>query len=148
MSSTNRNQRGSALVEFALSFFVVWLLFSGVYSFGYAFYVYNRLQTAVANASLLAAVYDYDASSTSAYTNAIKNMVVFGDTTAGTTPIVPGLTASNVVVSMGTDANAVPRDVQVSISNYPINAVFRTITLVNKPRAIARYTGRWQCSSC
>jgi Flp pilus assembly protein TadG len=39
------------MVELAVSFMVIWLLFSGVYSFGYAFYVYNRLQTAVADAA-------------------------------------------------------------------------------------------------
>ena len=56
MSSTAKGERGSVLVEFAITFFAVWLIFSGVYAFGYAFYVYNRLETAVANAALLGAV--------------------------------------------------------------------------------------------
>ena len=151
MSSTSkrrRGERGTALVEFAICFFVVWMLFSGVYAFGYGFYVYNRLETAVANAALVGASYDYDSSNAAAYTTAVRNMVLYGDITAGTTPVVPGLAASNVQVSVGMDANSVPRDVQVSISNYAISAVFRTFTLINKPRAVARYTGRWLCTGC
>ncbi|MFM2125753.1 MAG: hypothetical protein RL328_2204 [Acidobacteriota bacterium] len=147
-SGNPRGERGSALVEFAISFFVVWMIFSGVYSFGYGFYVYNRLETAVAGAALMGAGFDYDSSNTSAYTTAVRNMVLYGDITAGTTPVVPGLTSSNVQVSVGLDANSVPRDVQVSISNYAISAVFRKFTLVNKPRAVARFTGRWLCTGC
>jgi len=148
MSSTAKREHGSALVEFAITFFAVWLIFSGVYAFGYAFYVYNRLETAVANAALLGAGYDYDSSNPSTYTTAVRNMALYGDITTGTTPVVPGLTAANIQVSVGTDAKSVPRDVQVSISNYQISAVFQKFTLVNKPRAVAQFTGRWLCSGC
>lgn len=143
-----RAQSGSALVEFAISFSVVWLLFSGVYSFGYSLYIYNRLQTAVANAVQLGATWDYDSSNASTYTTAIRNMVLYGDTSTGTSPIVPNLSASHVLVSIGTDAKQVPRDVQVSVSGYSIKSVFQTIVLTGKPRAITRYTGRWLCSAC
>ena len=143
-----RGERGSALVEFALSFFTVWMIFSGVYTFGYSFYVYNRLEMAVSNAALVGAGYDYDSSNPAAYTTAVRNMVLYGDVNAGTALVVPGLTAANVQVSVGKDANQVPRDVQVSISNYQLSAVFRRLTLVDKPRAVARFTGRWLCTGC
>lgn len=142
------NSRGAVLVEFAVSLFLVWVLCSGVYGFGYAFYVYNRLLTAVMNAAELGAKLDYDTSDTDAYTTALKNMVLYGDTTAGTAPIVTGLSASNIVVTIGTDFSSMPRDVTVSIQNYSIDVIFRRISLADKPRAVARYFGKVICSGC
>ena len=75
-------------------------------------------------------------------------MVLYGNTAAGTTPIVPGLTSSNVTVSLSTDTNLVPRDVEVAVTGYSINTIFRTIALTGKPKAVARYTGRWLCTGC
>ncbi len=148
-TAKSRNPRkGSTLVEFALAFSVLWLLLGGVFTFGYSFYVYSRLQTAVAGAAQYAAAQDYDSSNTAAYTAAIKNLVLYGDVTAGTTPIVPGLTASHVQVLVTTDTNTVPRDVLVAVNNYTINTLFHRITLTGKPRAVVMYTGRWLCSSC
>jgi Flp pilus assembly protein TadG len=141
-------RKGSTLVEFAISFTVLWLLLGGVFTFGYTFYVYNRLQTAVAGAAQYAAVSDYDSSNSAAYTTAIQNLVLYGDITAGTTPIVPGLTASNVQVLVTTDSSTVPRDVVVAVNDYSINTLFQRITLTGKPRAVVLFTGRWICSSC
>ena len=54
MRSIRKNsERGNALLEFAVGWTVLWFLFAGVYQFGYAFYVYNVLLTAVANAAEL-----------------------------------------------------------------------------------------------
>jgi Flp pilus assembly protein TadG len=148
-TAKSRNRRkGSTLVEFSLAFTVLWLLVAGVFTFGYSFYTYSRLQAAVAGAAQYAAGLEYDSSNTAAYTTTIKNLVLYGDVTAGTTPIVPGLTASNVQVLVTTDTNAVPRDVMVAVNDYTINAVFRRITLTGKPRAVMLYTGRWTCAAC
>lgn len=148
IAKLHNRRKGSTLVEFSIAFTVLWLLMAGVFTFGYSFYTYSRLQAAVAGAAQYAAGLDYNSSNTTAYTTAVKNLVLYGDITAGTTPIVPGLTASHVQVLVTTDTNSVPRDVMVAVNNYTINAVFRQITLTGKPRAVMLYTGRWTCTSC
>ena len=149
MSSINKrkSQRGNAIIEFALAWSVLWLVFSGVYQFGYSFYIYNRLMTAVADAAQLGAKIGYDTGSPSSYTAKLKNMVVYGDETAGTSPIVPGLATSNVSVTL-TPSTGIPQFVTVSIGSYTINALFGHITLTGKPRATAQYMGLLSCSTC
>ncbi len=148
MSARKRTQRGNAVLEFALGFSVLWALFAGLYQFGYSFYVYNRLQTAVADAAELGAKMTYDTGNASAYTTALQNMVVYGDETAGTTPVVPGLTTSNVNVAVSLDAQSMPRDITVSITGYTISAIFSSFTPTNKPRVATKYYGTIICSTC
>jgi Flp pilus assembly protein TadG len=147
-SNKRRNQRGNALLEFALGWFLLWLLFSGAYEFGYGFYVYNRLITAVADAAELGSKISYDTGNPSAFTTTLQNMVLYGTETAGTSPIVSGLTASNVSVAVTLDGNSIPRDVTVSITGYSINAFFTTTILTGKPRATVKYFGLIACSTC
>ena len=63
MRSIRKNsERGNALLEFAVGWTVLWFLFAGVYQFGYAFYVYNVMLTAVAHAAELGSKITYDTS--------------------------------------------------------------------------------------
>src|ERR1700686_488011 len=78
------SERGNALLEFALGWSVLWLVFSGVFQFGYSFYTYNVLMTAVANAPEIGSKLSYDTGTPATYTTALKNMVLYGDTAAGT----------------------------------------------------------------
>jgi Flp pilus assembly protein TadG len=141
------SERGNTIVEFALAWALIWSLFAGVYQVGYAFYVYNSLMVSVANAAELGSKLGYDTASPSAYTTALKNMVVYGDETAGTKSIVPNLAASNVNVAVTIDTGGMPRDVTVSITGYTINALFGSYSL-SKPRATAMYYGQVSCSTC
>lgn len=145
--SPRKSERGNAVLEFALGWSVLWIMFSGVYQVGYAFYVYNVLMTSVADAAQLGARLPYDTASPSAYTTKLKNMVVYGDTTAGTAPIVPNLTTGNVSVTMSPSVGT-PQDVTVTISSYTINGFFTSYTLNNKPRATMLYYGQISCSTC
>ena len=86
------SERGAALIEFALSWALMWLLFCGAFQFGYAFYVYNALKTSVSGAATLAASLSYDVGQPSTYVTAIQNMAVYGNTAGGSTPLVPSLT--------------------------------------------------------
>jgi Flp pilus assembly protein TadG len=147
-SNNRRKQRGNALLEFAIGWSVLWLLFSGVYDFGYSFYVYNRLLTAVSDAAALGSRISYDTANPGGFTATLQNMVLYGTETAGTSPILSGLTESNVSVSVTLDGNSIPRDVTVSISNYSINSLFQAITLTGKPRATVKYFGQLACSTC
>lgn len=147
-SNKSRKQRGNALLEFAIGWSLLWLLFSGVYDFGYSFYVYNRLITAVSDAAALGSRISYDTANPAAFTTRLQNMVLYGTETAGTSPILSGLAASNVSVSVTLDGNSIPRDVTVSISSYSINSLFQPISLTGKPRATVKYFGQLVCSTC
>lgn len=142
-----RTQRGNALIEFALGWSVLWLMFMGVFQFGYSFYVYNALLTQVANAAQLGSKMTYDTGNACAYTTALQNMVVYGDTASGSHPVVPGLTVNNVNVQVSTQ-NAIPTDVTITITGYTLDAVFTQINFSGKPQATAVYMGQIACSSC
>jgi Flp pilus assembly protein TadG len=147
IKSNKKSERGNALLEFALGFAVLWALFAGLYQFGYSFYVYNQVMTSVENAAELGAKMTYDTASPSNFTTAVTNMVLYGNTTAGTSPIVPGLTRSNVTVNLNLQ-NSIPSDVTVSISNYSVDCLFTKFTFNGKPRATAVYMGQITCSTC
>jgi Flp pilus assembly protein TadG len=143
----HKSERGNALLEFALGFSLLWALFAGIYQFGYSFYVYNTVLTSVGNAAELGSKMTYDTASPSTYTTALKNMVVYGSTTAGSTPIVPGLSTSNVTVAVN-PAGGIPTDVTITINNFTIDAVFTRFTFNGKPRGTAVYMGNIICSTC
>jgi hypothetical protein len=143
----NKSERGNALLEFALGWSILWALFAGIYQFGYSFYVYNTVLTSVANAAELGSKMTYDTASPTTYSDALKNMVVYGSTTAGTTPIVRGLATSNVTVTVNL-AGTIPSDVTITINNYTIDAVFTNFTFNGKPRATTVFMGQVSCSTC
>jgi Flp pilus assembly protein TadG len=139
---SKRGQRGNAMVEFAIGAGILVTVFTGVFEFGYAFYIYNNLVAAVDNGARYAAYRTYDSASTtptSAFNTAVQNMVVYGQPTTGTKPIAPGLGTGNVVLSP-TFTNSVPTGMQVSLSGYQLNAIFKTFTL-NKPVATYPFLG-------
>jgi Flp pilus assembly protein TadG len=142
-----KSERGNAALEFALGWSVLWMIFSGVYQFGYSFYVYNVLMTSVTNAAQLGSKMNYDTEDTAAYTTALQNMVLYGDTTAGTTTLVPRLLRSNVSVSV-TAVSGIPRDVTISITGYSIDGLFKSFLMNGKPRVTTMYYGRVTCASC
>jgi Flp pilus assembly protein TadG len=129
-----RNQRGNVMVEFAIGAGILVTVFTGVFEFGYAFYVYNNLVAAVDNGARYAAYLTYDSSTTtpsSTFNSAVQNMVVYGQPATGTKTVAPGLATSNVVLTP-IFTNTVPTGMQVSLTGYTLNAVFTTFTL-NKP---------------
>ena len=143
----NKSERGNALLEFALGWSILWVLFAGIYQFGYSFYVYNAVLTSVANAAELGSKMTYDTANTSQFSTALQNMVVYGNTTAGTSPIVPGLSTSNVSVNVNPQGT-LPTDITITINNFTIDAVFARFTFNGKPRATAVYMGQITCSTC
>lgn len=149
MKTGNRQKRqsGGTIIEFALGIGLLWLLFSGVYQFGYSFYIYNRLQLSVSNAAMYASMTTYDASYPDNFTTTIKNLVVYGTVTAGTKPIVPGLTASNVQIILNPVAG-LPTVVTIRIRNYQIASIFAKYMLQDKPRVTTLFIGQVTCSTC
>ncbi len=117
----NRAEKGQALLEFALVTLVFFILAFGIIEFGRALWTWNT----IAEATRAGARYATTATPTGTDTE-IKKMVVYKDpnATAGSTPVLPGLTESNVTVDYlmnnGTAAasKAVADIIQVSITGY------------------------------
>mgnify|MGYP001563386215 CR=1 FL=1 len=129
------------MIEFALSWALLWAVFAGLFQFGYAFRVYNRLKTNVGNAAQFAAKMDYDTANPTLFADNLKNLVVYGDLTQGAnSAVVPNLTPSNVTVAV-TLVNNMPRYVTVSITGYSVNAIFTNFNFTGKPRATIAYIG-------
>jgi Flp pilus assembly protein TadG len=143
MTTRVRRQRGSAVLEFALSFALLWAVFSGVFQFGYSMYVYNSLANAVSQGARYAARVDFDSPS-HAFAGPVKNMVVYGSPTGGGTPLAPGLATSQVSVTWTTDAAGVPQTITVGINTYTLNAIFQNFTFTNKPRVTVQFLGSYK----
>lgn len=146
-------QSGSAILEFALSALLLVSVFTGTFQFGYTFYIYNRLVTAVSTASRYASVHpltnDNNQSVPASFSDDVKKMAVYGTTTpaAGTTAIAPGLTTANIdvyvgFVGAGTPGNR-PNEVRVRVVNYEMNALFRRFNFNNKPSLTVPYFGSY-----
>jgi Flp pilus assembly protein TadG len=115
---------GTQLIEFAIVFPVLLLLFAGTTELGRLFYTYTTLAKATrGGARYLSLATDVGASTTAA-----KNLVMCGDTTgcggAGQPAvIVPNLTTSNIVVTETTEvvdaSGKTSKFVNVAITGYP-----------------------------
>jgi Flp pilus assembly protein TadG len=146
-----KSRRGTAVVEFALGSGIFVALFAGTFGFGHTFYTYNKLETAVRNGARYGALLVYESNATttdsapsSDFVTAVQNVTAFGDPNppSGTAPVVSGLTASNVAVTV-TFANGQPDTVRVHIRNYQVRSLFRNWTANRKPVASFGFMGRF-----
>ena len=140
-----RKRDGNIMAEFAIGSGLLVAAFTGTFQFGYTFLQYNNLQNAVARGARYASLVPYDSPTSTpstAFSTAVKNMVLYGSPAAGTTPVLPGLTAGNINVTV-TFANGIPSVVTVSINGYSINSIFAANTLSNKPKVAYTYQGIW-----
>lgn len=142
-------ERGNALIEFSLSFFLIFAVFGGIFQFGYSFYAYNALVNAVREGARYASLKPYDsatATPSNAFLADVQNMVVYGTTAPanGATPVVQGLQLTNVAVTPTGGLSGTltpPTQMTVSITGYRVDAVFGTWTLTGKPNATFPYMG-------
>ena len=110
-----KRQQGTAMVEFALMLPMLLILIFTVTELGRAFYQYNVLTKSVREAarylSVRAAGVDVDKA---------KNIIVYGKPSGGSSPVVPGLSLSNVPDPVWSPAGAFPafNTVTVSITGY------------------------------
>src|ERR1700676_1323129 len=95
-------EQGHAMLELAISAGVMVSCLVGTFQFGYTFYSYNQLVTAVGNGARYAAQRTYRTGSEDVEREnaAIRNMVVYGDAQASpeAAPVVPKLTPAEVDV--------------------------------------------------
>ncbi len=88
----NRNQRGAALVEFAIGATVFLTSMFAVLEFGRALWTHNALADAARRGARYAAIYGANEA-------AVKNVVVYGDPAGGSKALVPDLDLDNVRVT-------------------------------------------------
>lgn len=143
-----RGEKGHAMIELALSAGVMIACLSGTFQFGYTFYVYDQLVSAVGNGARYAASRTYRAANESDVEKgrtAIRNMVVYGDSrpAPGAAPVAPNLKPENVLVDWVKGSNGAPSAVDVSIVNYSVDAVFGSFPFNRRPFAEFPYLGRY-----
>jgi Flp pilus assembly protein TadG len=133
------------MLEFTIGAGVLVAVFAGTFQFGYTFLQYNNLENAVARGARYASLVPYDSPTTApsaAFQTAVQNMVLYGNPTAGGAPVLSGLTAGNVILTV-TFTNQVPSAMTVLINGYTIDSLFATTTLAKKPQVTYAYQGIW-----
>jgi hypothetical protein len=121
---------------------------TGIFQYGYSFYQYSLLETAVHEAAIYGGEEAFPSTAasggniSSCYATRIKNMAIYGNPNGGTRPLLPGLGTSNITVNMAASSGT-PSQVTVMISSFTLNGVLGNTTLTNKPQAAMPYTGRW-----
>jgi len=142
-----KNQRGHAMIELAVCAAVMVSCLAGTFQWGYTFYIYNQLVTAVGNGGRYAAMRTYRGASDADLEKAraaIRNMVVYGDARpTDSAPVVLNLRPDQVEVEWVKDKTGAPTAVHVAIRNYPVNAVFKTVTLEGRPGVEFPFVGRY-----
>jgi hypothetical protein len=136
-------KRGSSLLEFAVATGILVPLFTGVFQFGYTLFVYNNLESAVRGGARYASMRSYDsanATPSSGFSTAVKNMVVYGNPDGAGRPVAPGLATDNVRILPNMNG-AAPESITVEITGYTVNAVFTSFTFNGKPSTTFPYSG-------
>jgi hypothetical protein len=142
------SERGHAMLELAVSAAVLVSFLAGTFQFGYTFYAYNQLLTAVGNGARFAAQRPYRAATpmdVQRGETAIRNLVMFGDPhpTADASPVVPGLKPESVQVEWVKSGDGVPQAVRIAIRDFTIDAVFRGFRLDGRPSVEFPFVGRY-----
>jgi hypothetical protein len=120
-------QKGHAMLELAASAGVMLACLGGTFQFGYSFYVYNQLVSAVGNGARYASVMPIGREAETA----IRNMVVYADPkpAPGAMPVVHNLTPAQVDVEFSPDG----RRVRVGILRYKVDALFDRVEFAGRP---------------
>ncbi|HEV8147362.1 MAG TPA: TadE/TadG family type IV pilus assembly protein [Bryobacteraceae bacterium] len=154
-SKVRRGERGHAMLELAISAAVMVAFLGGTFQFGYTFYAYNQLVTAVGNGGRYASTRTYRAATPEDLEKgnaAIRNMVVFGNPqpAPGAVPVLKGLTTDQVEVRWvqadGKNGPDAPTAVSVSIKSYTVEALFKNFTFQGRPSVEFPHVGRPQAA--
>ena len=136
------------MIELAVSAAVMVGCLAGTVQFGYTFYIYNQLVTAVGNGGRYAAMRTYRAASSGDLEkgkSAIRNMVVYGDSRPAfdAPPQAANLKPDQVQVEWVLDESGKPAFVNVSIVDYKVDAAFGMFRFTGKPAVEYPFVGRF-----
>ena len=116
-----QRERGAALVEFAIGATVFLMVMFAVIEFGRALWVHNALADAARRGARYAVV------NSAASSEAVKNIVVYGDAAGGTEPLVNNLSTANVSVTYSAFGLS-GGTATVSITNYQFQFVLPLVS--------------------
>ena len=115
-------ESGVATVEFAFTAAAFLMIIMAIVSAGHLFFTHNALVESTRRgaryASLVGKPGTESCQNNSTTVDAVKNMVLYGTPTAGTTTLVNNLQASNVTVCYSSDYGVGQGTVYVKIENY------------------------------
>ena len=118
----NHSERGTAIVEFAITAAFFLMMIMAIISGGHLFFTHNALVESTRRGARYAATLAKPATEScvnnSTTVDPVKNMVLYGTSTAGTTTLVNNLTAANVTVCYSSDFGVAQGSVSVKIENY------------------------------
>jgi len=132
----NHSERGTAIVEFTLTAAFFFMMIIAIVSAGHLFFTHNAMVESTRRGARyaasqckpdLAGCVNSDTS-----LERIKNVVLYGTPTAGSTPLVYNLTPANITVEYSNDFGVAQGTVSVKIVNY--NYLFAlAATAINMP---------------
>jgi hypothetical protein len=137
------------MIELALSAGVMVACLAGTIQFGYTFYIYNQLVTAVGNGGRYAAMRTFRAAGSRDVEKgkaAIRNMVAYGDPRPApdALPQAANLKPEQVQVDWVMDESGVrPVAINVSIADYTVDAAFGMFRFTGKPAVEYPFVGRF-----
>lgn len=122
-----KDERGVQLVEAAIVVPIFLILFAATAEFGRYFYEYTTLaKAAQAGARFLSSTTVEPIEDTKA-----KNLVVYGNTAGSGTPILPGLSTTQVTIMREGPIAVIPETVTIKIVGYQHQPVFNLGALMN-----------------
>lgn len=123
------DERGTQLVELAIVIPIFVVLFAATAEFGRYFYEYTTL----AKASRAGARYLATTAVNSTEDGAAKNIVVYGNEAGTGSPLLPGMTTANVVITRQGGVPVLPQTVTVKITSFKHQPIFDLGALTKVP---------------
>jgi Flp pilus assembly protein TadG len=138
-------QMGQSLLEFAVVLPLLLLIAFGITEFGRAYYQYNTLTKSIRNGARFVSSHTYSSTN---LTNT-QNLVVYGQTSGGSTPALPGLTTGMIAITPvgGTtpyNEGNPPNSVVVGVNSYPFSPLVPLLIKLNvtfSPQVMFRFIG-------
>lgn len=121
-----RDESGVQLLEAAIVVPIFLMLFGATAEFGRYFYEYTTL----AKAAQVGVRYLSSATVEATEDTKAQNLVVYGNTAGSGTPILPGLSPSQVIITRQGPITLVPETVTVQIVGYQHQSIFNLGALI------------------
>lgn len=136
------------MIELAISATVMVTFLAGTFQFGYTFYIYNQLVSAVGNGARYAAQRTYRGATDRDIergNQAIRNLVVYGDAqpAADAAPVIANLKPEHVEVRWVLNGDGIPATVDVTIRGFAVDAAIQTFAFDGRPSVEFPYVGRY-----